>query len=165
MHKLLLVLPVLMLAACDKAGDSKGTDISLKDSTGNVVASADGDTGKVAVNLPGFRASVDLPKMDLNAEELDIDGVKLYPGSKVAGMNIRDGGDGEKDSVDIRFTAPATPDKVRSYFLDAFKDKGAGVTADGAALVGKNADGSDVRIDLAAAGAGTTGMIRLTSKD
>lgn len=161
-----LIAPVLLLAACGKGGDGDGTDISLQDKDGNVVASADDKSGAVSVNVPGFSARLNLPKMEMNADDLDIDGVKLYPGSKVSGMNIHDGGEGKDDVVDIRFSAPAAPDKVQAYFLKAFSDKGEPLTAAGSGLAGKGKDGGDVRIDLKPAADGATaGVITLASKD
>lgn len=157
-----ITLPVLLLAACGKGGDGKGTDISIKDENGNVVAAADGD-GKVSLDVPGFSASVSMPKLEMPAESLDMDGVKLYPGSKISGMNIRDGGDKAKDHVDIHFTAPAAPEKVRDYFLNAFNGKGAALAATPSGLSGKTKNGDDLSIDLKAVGKGAEGKIVILS--
>ena len=51
-------------------------------------ASIDGGSGQVKIDVPGFEANIKLPKVQLDAANFDIGGVKLYPGSKVTSMNI-----------------------------------------------------------------------------
>lgn len=86
---LALAAPLALLAGC--GGDDAGTSISIKgnDSEGKpATASMDGGSGQVKIDVPGFEASIKLPKIQLDADNFDLGGVKLYPGSKVTSMNI-----------------------------------------------------------------------------
>ena len=90
---LLIATATLGLSACQSKHDKDdlGTTITVdaKDKDGKTVqVKADGETGRVAINVPGFDANVKLPKMMLNHSNFDIDGVKLYPGSKVDSVNV-----------------------------------------------------------------------------
>src|SRR3546814_12555018 len=84
---LILLTAVAPLAACWSNGDS-GTTITINstDSDGNVVARADGASGKVSNDLPGFSGELKLPKIHLDAEDFDLNGVQRYPGSQTANM-------------------------------------------------------------------------------
>ena len=68
----------------------------------------------------------------------DIHGVKLVPGSSVTGFNL-DAHDSA--TVDMSFNAPGSPDEVRSYFLDQFKQKGVEPALAGELVTGKSKDG------------------------
>ena len=155
------VLAFILTAALTACGDSKeGTSISINASgtDGNVVAGID-KTGQVAFNLPGgFAGNIKLPKLKLNAEDFDMNGVKLFPGSTISGMNIdaRDGGTG-KDSgiIRVQFESPATPEKVRAWFLDKLsREAGFTVQASGQGLAGTTDEKQPFRLDLAPVGSG-----------
>ena len=126
MRSPLLFLPLLIsLAACESQTSADGADGNASGTNINVAAkgekgediriTADGDTGKVSVNLPGFDANVRLPKVMLKDSNFDIDGVKLYPGSTVASINVQGdaSGAGDKSRVQIIYTAPAGAGLVR----------------------------------------------------
>jgi hypothetical protein len=128
----------------------------------NVTIAADG-SGHIAFNLPFVQGQVKVPTTMMHNGNFDIDGVKLMPGSKVTGFSLfaRDKG----STVDMSFTAPASPDEVRSYFLDQFKAKGVEAAAAGDAVTGKSKDGSPFVIHLASAATGTEGKIEIQSND
>src|SRR3546814_8281690 len=88
-RSLILLTAVAPLAACGLNGDT-GTTITINstDSDGNVVARADGASGKVSIDLPGFSGELKLPKIHLDAEDFDLNGVHLYPGSQIANMAV-----------------------------------------------------------------------------
>src|SRR3546814_17563497 len=88
-RSLILLTAVAPLAACGSNGDS-GTTITINstDSDGNVVARADGASGKVSIDLPGFSGELKLPKIHLDAEDFDLNGVQLYPGSQIVNMAV-----------------------------------------------------------------------------
>ena len=76
MRSPLLLLPLVIgLAACESQSSADGADGNASGTNINVAAkgdkgediriTADGDTGKVSVNLPGFDANVRLPKVML----------------------------------------------------------------------------------------------------
>lgn len=163
---LALLAPVALLAGCGAKDGGAGADISVTGDDGNVVAAANGKTGKVSFNLPGVSADIRLPKIQLDAEDMDIDGVKLYPGSTINAMNVKTGVAGDHDDVEIRFAAPAAPNAVRDYFLNAFRNNGGKVVAQGEGLSGVGKDGDPVRIDIEPrAGGGAQGRIALSSRD
>lgn len=158
-----------MLGACSEGDDAKhraaqndnGTDLSLSLDGGNGVIKADGESGKLSIDLPGLKGAITMPKIELSGDKVDIDGVKLYPGSRVTGMDVNDDGGEGAGKVRIRFEADAPPTKVQRYFLDAFKDKGVTATAQGTGLSGVDEDGKSFSIDLAGAGTGTHGTIHM----
>lgn len=155
----LIILPfaALALAACgSKADDGKpGTDISIDavtDEGAPVKASSDGKTGEIAIDVPGFKANIAMPKIKLDADNFDIDGVKLYPGSKVTAMKVNQtegSSDGKKGNVSIRFDAPATPDVVKAWFVEKLtgNDKFT-VTQTANGISGTGKDGEPFMLDL-----------------
>jgi hypothetical protein len=152
---LIAPLVALALTACgSNADDGKtGTDISIDavSEKGNPIkASSDGKTGEVAIDLPGFKANIAMPKINLDADNFDIDGVKLYPGSKVTSMKV-EALSGKKDNGNVRisFDAPAAPDVVKAWFLEEISgNKKLTVSATATGLTGTNEDGDPFTLDL-----------------
>lgn len=162
MHRL-MILPfvALALAACGSNADdgTTGTDISIDAVTdeGNPVkASSDGKTGEVAIDVPGFKANIAMPKVKLDADNFDIDGVKLYPGSKVTSMKIDKPSKGNDNAnVRISFDAPASPDVVKTWFLEKLGDDDKfTVTATATGITGTGKDGDPFSLELQPAEAG-----------
>lgn len=150
-----LVLPLAAaLAACGGEGD--GASISVKSGEGEASVKADKD-GRVAIKAPGFEGSLKLPKFEIGADDFEIDGLKLYPGSTIAALNVdanqgagRDGG-GE-DTVRVQFDAPAAADQVRSWFREQMQAAGFTVAAKDGQISGKTSEGSDFTLKLDPAG-------------
>jgi hypothetical protein len=94
---------------------------------------------------------------------VDIDGVKLPPGSSVSGFNMDAHDHGA--TVNMNFTAPGSPDEVRSYFVDQFKKQGVEAAIAGDAVTGKSKDGSPFAIQVSQAASGSQGKIVIQSKD
>ncbi len=157
MRALLFLSPALLLAAC--GGDGEGTAISIQGNgaDGAVVASADKD-GRIAIDLPGFKANLDIPSIKLDAGNFDLDGVKLPTGSTITTMNIAQNRDsnaaGGGDGLAIRFHSPMTPVAVRDWFATRLADKGYALTANGDALVGRTDDGKAFRLGVTPSGTG-----------
>jgi hypothetical protein len=172
MRPVLILAPLLVLSACHGRDDAKepGTSVSINaksDDGEDVQISADGETGKVAVNVPGFEGKMTLPKVILDHSNFDIDGVKLYPGSKVTNININADDSGGKDStkVNATFTAPADPAKVAAYFRKAFADEDIKVSGSDASLAGTTNDGNPFTITLTPGVAGqTSGAVAIDAK-
>jgi hypothetical protein len=141
-----------------------GCNSHTKSQAGDETASINADeSGKVDFNLPFVNGSVKLPEGVMHNGEFDIDGVKMIPGGKVTGVSVLAA---EKGSdVDIAFSAPASPDQVRAYFLEQFKQKGATVAKAGDAITGKTRDGSEFKIDVGAAGSGSQAKITIHDND
>lgn len=175
---LLLVSLLVSLAACDvdsaadkTDGNATGTSININaksDKGEDIRITADGDTGKVAVNLPGIDANLRLPKAVLKDSNFDIDGVKLYPGARISSINVQ----GDKtgvwagNRVQIIYSAPADPKPVRDWFAKAFADKAVEAKISGESLTGKTRDGTPFTMTFAPGKGGTTtGTIVMDDKD
>ena len=150
-------LAAATLAACG-SGDGTSISINAAGDDGDNMTAAMTQNGQLAINLPGgFSGNIKLPKLKINAENFDMNGVKLFPGSTISSMNIdaKDNAAG-KDSgkVRIAFESPATPTKVRDWFLDKLsKEAGFTIAANGNALTGTTDEKQPFRLDLAADGA------------
>jgi hypothetical protein len=163
MRILLLTIPLTLgLAACSVDGEpDKGTTVSI-DATSRdgdkVAIKADGDTGNVSLNVPGFDAKMRLPKKLLNDSNFDIDGVKLYPGSKVETFNITADETSGKGRADVRiaFSSPAEPAKVAGWFKEQFSKKSIDIGGDADTLTGKSEKGDAFTIELRSAGGSMT---------
>ena len=127
------------------------------------ISASDAD-GNVSFDLPFAKGEVKLPDgAVIHGSDVDIDGVKLYPGASVTGFNI-DAKD-KNSVVSIAFKTPAPADKVRAYFLDEFKKKGVTASASGDAVSGTSKDGSPFQIQVTGTGNESQGTIRLVDSD
>lgn len=159
-----IILPVIALSALSACGsrdkDAEGTSVSInaKDKDGDVAINADGKTGKVSVNLPGFNADLKLPKMMLDHSNFDLDGVKLYPESKVRSVvvNADDTGGHDKAKVRVSFESPADTAKVKAWFKTGFDDEGIKFAETPTGFTGTTDDGDAFVVTLAPNGASAT---------
>ena len=149
MPRAFLLVPLLALAACGQSAD-KGTTITLDGKDGAVRGSADGGTGAVKLDLPGFKGEFKLPRIKLNADDFDLNGVHLYPGSTVETVDVR--GADDKGHVRIGFASPASPVTVRDWFAGRLGKAGFTLRNEGIALVGTDDENKPFRMDLAADG-------------
>jgi hypothetical protein len=152
---------ILLAATLSSCDDSKtGTSISINstDSDGNVVASMDGNTGAVAINVPGFSGKLNLPKIHLDSDDFEMNGVHLYPGSTISGMNVEahdDGKPGKNDdngSVRVSFQSPAAPATVRDWFQQKLNGAGFDVVPNGNGLTGTTDEKKSFKMELTADG-------------
>jgi hypothetical protein len=153
-YSLLLLLP--LIAGCNAHSKNPSSDDE------NVSIHAD-DSGHVKFNLPIAQGEVKIPTGMMHGGNIDIDGVKLMPGSSVTGFNMDAHDRGA--TVNMSFTAPASPYAVRSYYLDQFKKQGSEVALAGYAVKGKSKDGSPFTIQVGPAGSGSEGKIVIQDKD
>jgi len=156
MNRSVLLMPVALLAGCNVHSNNPSN------ADENVTISAD-EGGNVAFNLPFVRGQVKVPSGFMHNGDFDIDGVKLMPGSQVTGFSVfaKDKG----STLNMAFTAPASSDAVRSYFVGQFKQKGVEVALAGDAVSGKTKDGSPFTIQVGPAATGSQGKITVQSKD
>ena len=156
MNRSVLLMPVALLAGCNVHSNNPSN------ADENVTIRAD-EGGNVAFNLPFVRGQVKVPSGFMHKGDFDIDGVKLMPGSSVTGFSVfaKDKG----STVNMAFTAPASPDAVRSYFVDAFKKQGVEAALAGDAVSGKTKDGSPFTIQVGPAGNGSQGKIDIHAND
>ncbi|WP_029937149.1 hypothetical protein [Sphingomonas sp. UNC305MFCol5.2] len=155
MHRALLLLTLLPLAAC--GGPGAGTSFSINatsDEDGNATIATDSN-GQMAIKAPGFEGAIKLPKFRVNAENFDFNGVKLYPDSQVSALNVdaEDGkAGGDKGKVRVAFESPAALAKVQGWFRDKMAARGFKIEADGDGLKGTTDDGDPFRLVLSADG-------------
>ena len=140
-----IALVALPLAGCN---DKPGTSITFNasDDSGTVAVSDNGQTGEVALNVPGFSGKVSLPRLHLDGKDVDLNGVHLYPGSKVTGMNID--ANHHDGTVHIAFDSPADPATVQRWFLGKLNDAGFTLHADGSGLSGTSESGKPFTLEL-----------------
>jgi hypothetical protein len=156
MTRFALLLAVPLLAGCNVHSKNPA------DGDENVSIHAD-ESGQIAFNLPFAEGHVKVPAMMMRNGNIDIDGVKLMPGSSVTGFSVDAGDKGA--NVNMAFTAPASPDEVRTYYADQFKKKNVEVALAGDAITGKTKDGSPFVIRVSPAGNGSQGRIEVQDKN
>lgn len=180
MRKMIVMaaLPMLLLAGCEvKVGDdakgasnaSAGDAASMSiDAGGNVAMAAGEGESALSLSIPGMDAKIKIPGIELGGENMDIDGMKLYPGSKVTGINVTDKDKGN-GRVEIRFMSPAAPDVVSRYYADAAGQAdftGVKLANNGAisTITAVNGEGDPMTITLQPGGKGTQGAIVMTDR-
>ena len=147
MTRIFVPLLALALVACS---DREGTSVSINAADGEgapATVSADGDTGRVAINVPGFKADVQLPKIRLDADNFDINGLKLFPGATIEGVNL-DAAKGDGGDVRVRFDAPAAATAVRDHFERQMRDAGFQVRVGDNGLTGLTDKGEPFTLQL-----------------
>ncbi|HEX8382242.1 MAG TPA: hypothetical protein VF592_02595 [Sphingomonas sp.] len=163
MRRPVLLLALFGLAACDRP--QEGTSVSIDDGGGNVLGAVDGRTGEVKIDVPGFQGSLKLPRFKLDADDVDLNGVKLYPGSTIDGIDIRGdekGAGGGEEGVRLSFTSPAAAATVRDWLGERLKEAGFTVTPSGEGLSGTTDDGKPFRLEMRPGdAAASTGVIVL----
>ena len=116
-----LIPPMMLLAACGQSEKKDQPEVSINagDDQGGVHISAGKDGGRVRIGGEGVDIDMKIPDfVDLDVEgDFDIDGVKLYPGSKVGSVDVNAGETGGKDKarVEMGFTSPAAPAKAADH--------------------------------------------------
>ncbi|SKB40920.1 hypothetical protein [Sphingopyxis flava] len=172
MRPAFLIPAILLLAACGQK-DEKTTEteisINADGEGGGVQIKAGRDGGKLKIGgEDGSAINIDIPDfVDLDIEgDFDIDGVKLYPGSKVTKVNVNasDWNRADKATVNLGFTSPAAPAKAADWMAAEFAKKGVKVTRDGDTLAGTDKDGDDFTIAFNPDGAASKGEVRIISK-
>jgi len=145
------------LAGCDRPTD--GTSVTINSSDGQTLAAVDGRSGEVKLALPGFTGAFKLPKVSLEADNFELNGVHLYPGSKIRNVDV---GNGRDKAFVMTFDSPADPQTVRDWFRDKMTDADFTLTDRGEGLVGTTAENKRFRLDLRDAGGDrSTGTITL----
>lgn len=135
---------------------------SANSSDDNVSIEANGN-GDVALNFPFAKAQIKLPPSVIQKGQFDIDGVRMIPGGAMTGFHLDSAND--LSNVNMNFTAPQSPEQVRSYFLDQFHRKGVEAALSGDSVNGRSKDGDTFKIEVTPASKGSQGKIVIHSKD
>lgn len=168
MLRFALLLPLLSLTACDGSGTGTSIKINAKsDENGSSTTVSTDGNGQAAIKVPGFEGSIKLPQIHVNAENFDLNGVKLYPNSQVKALNVdaHSGGGEDEGKVDVTFESPAALATVQGWFRDKMTARGFKVEADGSGLKGTTNEGEPFRLALSADGdRKTKGKLEVGSK-
>ncbi|WP_404368344.1 hypothetical protein AB5I39_14575 [Sphingomonas sp. MMS24-J45] len=152
----LCALALISLAACDDGKEGSSFTLNSTDSTGNAAGASIDGKGEATIDTPFFKGKVTLPKLKLDADNFDMNGVHLYPGSKISGMNVDvQNKDGDKDDgrVRIAFTSPAAPATVRAWFKDKLTAAGFTLSDKGNGLTGTTDEDKPFTLELTPDGA------------
>lgn len=150
-----LIPPMMLLAACgsEEAKSEGSTDVSInaEGDGGGVRIKAGKDGGNIRIGgASGASINIDVPDfVDLNVEsDFNIDGVKLYPGSKVTTVDVNaiDKNGADTATVKLGFTSPAAPQIAADWMAGEFGKKGLKITRTGDTLAGKDQGGGDFTI-------------------
>jgi hypothetical protein len=169
---------VALLTACNvKTHDKNGNETAAisfgGDADGNGAGDMSGDGSKtVSVDVPGFSAKVAVPDLDIGGKDTDIDGIKLYPGTKMNGVNVLanagDGSGGESQGkVVMAFSAPIPPDQLLGYYKGeaakaGWKEEPApGGSQFAATKIDEKGKSTHLTLNLAGAGTGSTGKFQI----
>ncbi|SOB86466.1 hypothetical protein SAMN06297144_1571 [Sphingomonas guangdongensis] len=152
------LIPVLLLAACGD-GAKEGTAISITGADNSFSAEMGSRDGTIAIKAPGFSGAIDLPKIQLDAGNFDIDGVRLPEGSKIRNLNVVDRG--EKEAVEVRFSSPVAPGAVLEHFRGRLAGKGYTLTTNGAALTGTTDEGKSFRLSSRGGAGGSESVLSI----
>ena len=159
-----LAVPMLLLAACELKVGKDGQGSAKPDADRDVaIAQPDGTQG-VSIAIPGLDGRMKVPGISLSGDDMDIDGIKLYPGTKLNGLNVTAREGASDGVVEMRFTSPAAPDLLAAYYARAVRASGfsgASVAGSGGkvTLTATKPGGDAVTIETAPAAGGTAGRI------
>jgi hypothetical protein len=157
---LLLVL-ALPLVGCGDGSNTTTFSVRGEDDNGSATVTGDAN-GQIAVKTNGFEGSLKLPKLAIDSKDLDIEGLRLYPGSTVRNLDVAGKDDGGRVALD--FASPADPAKVRAWFRDTMAKHGYKVESDGTGLKGTTDEGKPFALALKPDGDGkAAGTLRLGS--
>ena len=159
-----VLAPLVLLAACNQSDQATPITMNAQLEDGNVATAGMDKDGRVRIDTPLFKADVQIPKVAIDAANMDLDGMKMFPGAKIEGMDIQ-GQQGSNGGIRLRFDAPTGVEAVRGWFIEEAKRAGFDVRVDGGALVGSTTDGSPMRLEFTDGGGGhTKGVIAISAK-
>jgi len=163
-----IALCALSLVACSVAKDGEGTEITINNDEdgkktsisigGDGGEKADGKGGKFSIKTEGFSMDIDIPAIQIDAEDFDLNDVSLYPGTKITSFDIdgkkqKNGSDGK---VTMGFAAPASPSKVLDWFEEKMGEEDFVISRSDNGITGKTDDGDDFELTVEEAGAHKT---------
>ncbi|WP_157216718.1 hypothetical protein [Flavisphingomonas formosensis] len=158
-------LAALLLSGCNAKISANDED------NGTSSVSINTTDGQFSLDTKDLKANIQMPKMDMDAAHMDVDGVKLYPGTRVSGMNVladdRQPDRKDRGKVTIVFSSGDAPARLLDYYRKAFSDRGYSVAVASSgdmALAAAKPPHKDVRVALQPEGAGSSGTIVFTGE-
>ena len=168
---------VVTVAGCGGHATEETTRTVTKDGVTTTTVSTHavgrGDTATatgsgLSIDSDKFKANLDIPGLTFGGDSMDLDGMKLYPGSTVRGMHVHavDRPGTEKGEVIVDFTSPAAPAVVAQHLADQARTAGFALGTDTAAAVSGSKPGNDgthrFAVTLNPSGDGTVGQLTMT---
>ena len=161
----LCALALVSLAACGDGKEGSSFSINSSSSDGNAAGASIDGNGEAVIDTPFFKGKVTLPKLKLDADNFEMNGVHLYPGSTISNMNVdvRDkGGEKNEGRVRVAFSSPAAPAAVRAWFKGKLSAAGFTLSDKGNGLTGKTDQSKPFTLDLTPDGPGkSNGVITI----
>ena len=148
--RLTMVTALALLAACDR---KEGDPVEIR------TAEKPGQS-RLKIEADGFKADVNLPMVNMMSDKMEIDGVKLFPGSKITGVDI-DAKGTEDGRVTMRFQSPAPREKVVDWFRTQLAEQKFEARQTSGGFAGTSAEGNWYTLDLKEGEGGTAGEFRL----
>jgi hypothetical protein len=169
LHPILFTLPLAALAACHADVDMNDADNSQDGDNVHIAMTDNKDGGSgVAVNVPGFKAKVSLPDINL-AGHVDLDGIKLAPNSHVNGLNVDAQGEDKngtgQGTVRMSFTNTGSPASVIDHYARSAADAGYGDIARTGSSLSAKKDDKTFALEIGPDGTGSKGTITISGKD
>jgi hypothetical protein len=176
LSKAAMVLAVAALLAGCEARIGKEDPPAEAAATGNSAGGAgegEAEDGRLSIDTPGLQMKLDIPSGLAGRAQFDSDSGVLYPGAALSGMHVeaRDGRQGGRSMVELRFTSPDDVAKIAAWYRDPARAADFTVgqaSKSGAAVIltgTEKKDGDPFDLSLTPrAGGGTEGRLRLRDK-
>jgi hypothetical protein len=157
----LAALLLVLLAACDGGNSGNSTQLSITSDDDEGNSSITAKDGHYTIKGPGFSGSFKLPQFAIQGDDLDIDGVRLPPKSRIVALDAHDGKNHD-DRATFRFETEMAPAEALDWFKSKMLAHGFRVEAKARGLAGSTRDGGRFTLDLSAKGSGTAGSYTVT---
>lgn len=158
----------MLVAACSDRGEDKagGDGSAGSESSGaSVDIQGDSESGEIAIKIPGgIEANFKIPENIVHDTKVDIDGVGLYPGATIRGVNANIGDKPGRAVVTITFASAADAAVVADWYQQQFADNKVKATRAGETMTGKTGDGDDFTLALTPADAGSQGKLTIVNR-
>lgn len=179
----LACLPLVALAACGGHAEEETTRTETKDGVTTTTittraaghgstASAGASTGSgLSIDSDKFKANFDIPGLTFGADNMDLQGMKLYPGSTVRGMHVHavDRPGNKQGEVVVDFTSPAAPAVVAQHMADEARRANFTLASNTAAALSGTRPGDDgihrFAVTLTPNGGDTVGQLTMTGSE
>ncbi len=139
-----------------------------KDETRARAKADDATVSGLNIDSDKFKANFQIPGLSFGGDDMDLSGMKLYPGSTVKGVRVHavDRGGHSRGEVTMDYSSPAAPLTVAQHMADQARHAGFALTANSAALVAgtkPSDDGTDsFTMTFGPNGSATVGQLTMT---
>ncbi len=172
-HLVLIAVPFALAGCGHKAHQETQTTVTRNGVTTTTITNRDVDAkddtiSGLKIDSDKFKANIEVPGLSFGGDHMDMDGMKLYPGSRVKGVRVHavDRPGAKSGEVVMDFTSPAAPAVVARHMADQARHAGFTLSSDTpSSIVGTKAGdhGPDrFAVTLNPNGDATVGQVTLT---